>query len=810
MNTMTETFVIKTGIRLVAVIFLLISNWVKAQSPDFSAIRNQFENYRENVPQEKIYAHTDKNVYLAGEMLWFKIYNVDASSHQFMNISKLAYVEILDKDNKPVLQTKIALNEGLGKGSFVLPVDLSSGNYTMRAYTNWMKNFGADFFFEKPITIINTIKTETVNATSKVQNSYDIQFFPEGGNLVTGIESTIGFRAADQFGRGYDFEGVIIDSNKDTILNFQSTKFGIGNFKFTPIGGIVYRAFFKLPNGEIINTELPAPFKEGYVMHLSKAADEKIHITVKTSKNLIGQNVYLFVHSRQQIIETLSASVAGDGVEFTVDERKLGDGISHFTVFNSEKQPVCERLFFKQPEKKLVIDVISNQSQIEARKKVLIDIETKDENGNPKNADLSVAVYRLDSLNSSKENIFSYLWLSSDLKGDIESPEYYFANPVAETDIPIDNLMLTHGWRRFKWEDVFKFKTPSFAFVPEYEGHIVSGIVYNKENTQRANNVQSFLAIPDSSFRFYQSESDENGNVNFYTKDFYGPREIFAQAGGRERLFRIDIKSPFFETYSSRKLPPFSLSSVSGHTLQANSVTMQVQNIYFPDKLYKTVPATIDTNLFYTATRTYPLDDYVRFPTMEEVLREYVQEVTVSKQNNKLILAGGRRDAAGIVYRYEPLVLLDGVPLFDDPNKIFAFDPLKIKELEIVNQKYLLGTSVFEGLLSYKTYTGRPEGLETDPNATVLDYEGLQLQREFYSPVYETQNQVTSRLPDFRNLLYWDATVTTDSSGKHQLNFYASDLVGKYMVVIEGLSADGRAGHKSFTIEVIKPLVSSD
>ena len=779
---------------------------VQAQSPGFSVIRDQFENYRENMPQEKIYAHTDKNVYLAGEILWFKIYNVDASFHQFLDISKLAYVEVLDKDHKPVIQTKISLNEGLGNGSFSLPVDLNSGNYVMRAYTNWMKNFGADFFFEKPITIINTIKTEPINATSKAQNSYDIQFFPEGGNLVNGIESTVGFRAVDQFGRGYDLAGVVANNNSDTILSFQSTKFGIGNFKFTPISGIAYKAFFRLPNGDVVIKELPQPFNEGYVMHLHKAAEDKIHITVKTSKNLTGQNVYLFVHSRQQIIETLSASVANDGVEFTVDEKKLGDGISHFTVFNSEKQPVCERLFFKRPAKQLLIDAFSNQKQIESRKKVLIDIETKDEKGNTKIADLSMAVYRLDSLNISQENIFSYLWLGSDLKGEVESPEYYFANPGADTDISIDNLMLTHGWRRFKWEEVLKFKTPFFAFVPEYEGHIVSGVVFNKETNLPAKNVQSFLAIPDSSFRFFAGQSDENGNVNFYTKDFYGPREIFAQAGGRERLFRIDIKSPFFESYSSRTIPPFSLSSVSGHLLQANSVSMQVQNIYVADKLNKTLSAKIDTNLFYVPTRTYLLDNYVRFPTMEEVLREYVQEVAVTKQNNKLILAGGRRDAAGILYRYEPLVLLDGIPLFDNPNKIFAFDPLKIKELQIVNQRYFLGTAIFEGLLSYKTYTGRPEGLEIDPNATVLDYEGLQLQREFYTPVYETQNQVTSRMPDFRNLLYWNATVKTNSSGKQQLSFYTSDLAGKYIVVIEGLSADGRAGSRSFTIDVINPL----
>ena len=113
MNAQTKRFVIKTAVTTIVVMSLLVSNWVAAQSPDFSVIKKQFENFRENVPQEKIYAHTDKNVYLAGEILWVKIYNVDASFHQFLDISKLAYVEVLDKDHKPVLQAKISLKDGI-------------------------------------------------------------------------------------------------------------------------------------------------------------------------------------------------------------------------------------------------------------------------------------------------------------------------------------------------------------------------------------------------------------------------------------------------------------------------------------------------------------------------------------------------------------------------------------------------------------------------------------------------------------------------------------------------------------------------
>jgi hypothetical protein len=468
---------------------------------------------------------------------------------------------------------------------------------------------------------------------------------------------------------------------------------------------------------------------------------------------------------------------------------------------------VCERLFFKRPAQQLTIIASADQQRYESRKKISIQIDAKDGEEKANEINMSLTVFKFDSsATMDQQDILTYLWLSSDLKGNIESPSYYFNGANANADRAADNLMLTHGWRRFKWDDVLLDKKPNFSYVPEYEGHIVSGVVTNKASGEPANNIQSFFAVPDSNFQFYTGFSDEKGRVDFYTKNFLGPHEVFAQAGGRNRDFRIDVKSPYTETYSSRRVPPFSVVSLSGAALQAGSMSMQVQNIYAADKLNRFSYSIVDTSLFYQPTRTYLLDNYVRFPTMEEVLREYVMEVAVIRQNNTLILENGRRDATGVLYRYEPLVLVDGIPLFDNPNKIFEYDPLKIKELDIVNKKYFLGEGSFEGILSFRTYTGRPEDVKIDPNATVLDYEGLQLQREFFTPIYETPAQVSSRLPDFRNVLYWNPKIKIDGLGKKELSFYSSDLPGKYMVVLEGLSSNGKAGSKTFTFDVVNPL----
>ena len=152
--------------------------------------------------------HSDKNFYLSGEICWFKLYYVDASFHKPLDMSKLAYVELLNDKNKPVLQAKIALQDGYGDGSFQLPIDLASGKYRLRSYTNWMKNFSANYFFEKELTIVNP-RFFTGKDSLKQKPSYRLSLFPEGGNLVYGLQSKIAFSFTDQNNRGISCEGFI-------------------------------------------------------------------------------------------------------------------------------------------------------------------------------------------------------------------------------------------------------------------------------------------------------------------------------------------------------------------------------------------------------------------------------------------------------------------------------------------------------------------------------------------------------------------------------------------------------------------------
>jgi hypothetical protein len=488
---------------------------------------------------------------------------------------------------------------------------------------------------------------------------------------------------------------------------------------------------------------------------------------------------------------------------FNINKSDLGDGISHLTVFDGDRHPVCERLYFKHPVKTLAIDAASDQQNYGIRKKVNVALSAIGQSGKQLTADLSMAVYRLDAYQALESgDISSYFWLSSDLRGNIESPEYYIKNNTAEANEAADNLMLTQGWRRFQWGDVLKSKRPGFSFLPEYNGHIVTGKIINTVTNAPAFDVVAYFAVPGKRVQLFTSKSDSLGRILFNTKDLYGPGEIIVQTDTqRDTTYRIDIQNPFSEQYSKTPLPAFELTPDMQKPLELQNVAMQVQNIYAGNKIRQFYDAAIDSTGFYgKPDKVYRLDDYTRFTTMEEVLREYIREVNVFHPHKtfQIRVISDKGFLEG-----DPLVLLDGIPMFD-MNKVMAIDPLKIKRLDVIKDRYFWGPADAEGILSYASYKSDLAGVEVDPHAVVMDYEGMQLQRVFYSPVYDTDAGALSRVPDFRNLLFWAPTIKTDTQGKNQVTFYTSDEEGKYVGVIQGMTADGETGSQSFTFEVKK------
>jgi hypothetical protein len=764
------------------------------------ALVNQLIRYGNHHLQEKLFVHIDRSLYLTGETIWLRLYYVDGSFHRPLNVSKVAYLEVLDTHHKAVVQGKIALNdEGSGNGTLFLPASIGSGYYTVRAYTNWMKNFSPELYFQQQITVVNPF-AHVIPGPKINPVNYDVQFFPEGGNLVNGLKSVVGFRAVDQTGRGIDFRGVIFNERNDTITNISPLKFGIGRFTFTPFKGHEYRAIIIDSNRKRAAYKLPSAVDEGIVLHVSETPD-KIKIGVNAIIKTDHPVVHLLAHTRQGIMVYHTQSLQnGEGV-FMIDKNVLGEGISHITIFNENLIPVCERLVFTKPIQELTIDVRS-ESNYACRKKVNIHIRTSLAGKMDTTANLSASIVKVDSLGESGQNIVNYLLLTSDLKGNIESPGYYFEREsTQERREASDNLMLTHGWIRFKWQDIFQGDHPA-EYIPEYHGHVITGRIKEASTRVPASGVLTYLSLTGLHTRPALSRSNDQGKLFFEMQGFYGRNDLIVQTNTQvDSVYKVEVDDPFSEKKSTYPAAEIDLRDEIGETIAQRSIHMQVGNAFYKNGMSVVKKIRWDSAAFYgPPDEKYNLDDYTRFPTMEEVMREYVRGVQVRKHKDGFHFMNFDWVNKAI-FAKDPFVMVDGIPVFDI-DRIISFDPRQVKSVEVMNRKYYLGVSAFDGIVSYRTYTGDLGGFQPDVKSLITSYDGLQSQREFFSPQYETPLQQESTIPDTRNLLYWSPSVTTDHEGNARINFYTSDISGKYRVVIQGITKEGIPGYSSTTFQV--------
>ncbi len=805
-----KQYIYNSLVGLVSASLLLISLQVAGQNKELITLQNSVENFTQNNLQEKLYVHTDKNFYLANEICWFKIYNVDAILNRPLNISKVAYLELIDNNNKAVWQDKIVLDEATGSGSILIPSALVTGNYTLRTYTNWMKNFNEGFFFEKRISILNPSLTQENNYTPNKEN-YSVQVFPEGGNLVVGQATRVAFKITNQMGKGVLGKGYLLNEKGDTITQCSTSSLGIGNmgmgsFNFIPQANHSYSLSLITDGDKIISQKLPNTFDKGYTLSLGNSAisfSEKMNIKI-TGIQLENTNVYLLVHSRGIVSHTIAGQIINGSCSIEIDKNKLNEGINIITLFNQAQEPVCERLYFNYPKNILEASLDLESPLLEKRRKVNLQIATKQTNNGFAAANLSMAIYKIDSIQTLDENnIQNYIWLSSDLVGRIENPASYFQNNDSNTLLAMDELMLVNGWRRFKWETVLAGTRPSFKYLPELAGSIITGKMVQKGTTSPVKDITGFISMPSKNTLFKAGISDENGNIKFEFPHLYNDGQVILEADSSEyKAHKIEIDNPFYlSKINSQIIEPLLLPKLNKEmVLQLNS-NIEIQNHFKADNQNNFLSPKIDSNAFYyKPDYTYYLDLYARFTTMEEVIREYVTPLKLIKNEGRFQLAV-YDDQNKHFFDKAPLVLLDGMPILN-MDKFIEYDPLKIRKLEVVSRTYFSGNMAFNGIANFITYNGKMEGYELDPRATLIDYKGLQMQREFIAPIYENQNQINSRSPDFRHLLNWSPNINTTSKGKINTAFYTSDVPGKYAIVVQGISKQGQPIYKEVTFIV--------
>jgi hypothetical protein len=414
-------------------------------------------------------------------------------------------------------------------------------------------------------------------------------------------------------------------------------------------------------------------------------------------------------------------------------------------------------------------------------------------------AELSMSVSLSDSLqNEDPESIFTYLWLSSDLKGKIESPQFYFSSEDG-VEQALENLLITQGWRRYNWQHITQNDKSLLKYLPEYEAPIITAKTIDKLTGLPVANKEAYLSFPGEHFRFSQSSSNVNGIINFIPQKYFGSADMILQAV--DNNIRIDLQNSFSQRNKNNYQPALEFNETHKEQLIKYSIGAQTLNYFQKPYLNRfTTPVNYDTSAFYgKPDNTYLLDNYTRFTTLEEVLREIVPEVRVRKYG-----AAYRFHVLNTPYKNyfepDPLILLDGVPV-KSADQILSYDPLKIRKLDVVSRRFFYRSAVYNGIVSFSTYDGNLPGFTINPDAIVINYKMLQLQREFYSPVYEAIEQKQNRIPDQRNVLLWKPDIKTEN-GNTKIRFFTSDMPGKYLIFINGITKEGDAGSAKFSFDV--------
>ncbi len=768
---------------------------VQAQ-PAIDDIPASFQRYVETHYQEKVYLHTDREVYLTGETIWFKVHCLDGSCQKPSDLSKIVYVELIKDSVEDVAHAIIALENGNGSGSLYLPTTLNSGNYSLRAYTRWMKNFDETFFYHCTLSIINPFKTLGLTSPSR-DPMINVEFFPEGGTLVAGRSCRVAFEITNRYGKGLNYHGWLTDRAGRKILEFSPTHAGTGSFNLMPVAMEKYTAHVTEPDGAEHEFQFPEISAKGLSLRV-KPGGRQLRVEVFSTEN--DEGAKLFVHSHMKIQAFANLRFTNGRALFSMDKSGLPPGITHITLFDPRGRPAAERLVFVQPEKLLKIAVSTDQPAYGFREKIRLGIKTGISN-RPVAANLSVSVFRFDDHLAGKEdNIVSYLLLTSDLKGRIEDPRYYLSGDPQRA-VALDNLMLTHGWRRFEWQDLLRPEPATPREIPDFRHMVISGTLKNSTTGKPVSDTLVYLSNPGKFLQTYVSRSDSLGRIYFELKNFYG---------NRQTIFQTQFKPP--EGYELSIDPVFSLQPVTTPALPLQigkdwetilkklSISMQIRNAYHEVTRDLTAgPA--DTTLFYGhPDERYFLDDYTRFPVMEEVMREYIHGVLVRRHQGhfRFMVIDPENDN---IFQEPPFILLDGVPVFDT-DRIMHYDPKKVKRIDVVTNKYFLGKKVCQGIVNYTTYKGNLEGFDISDADLVMFIDGLQAKRTFYSPGYPDKNAADSRIPDYRNLLYWDPDRTTGTSGTSNIEFYSSDEPGIYKIVVEGITDQGIPGYGEAFIEI--------
>ncbi len=672
-------------------------------------------------------------------------------------------------------------------------------------------------------TTIQTADATPIISTFPLKNSFadaDIQFFPEGGELVANLRNKVAFKAINEKGLGLHVKGEIIDNTGEEISTMESQHAGMGSFAFVPQVDKVYRARLTFSNGVKKTVPLPDAKTSGIV--LSVADEDSLNITVKISANdryfadNRNKNFYIVARSKGLIFYAAKATLTAPAFGASILKDKFPTGIVQLTLFSSAGEPLTERLVFVYHPDVLQLQVNSDRKTYGIRQPVKMNVNAKTSKG-PIQGNFSISVVNESKVpydDNKESTILSTFLLSSELKGYIENPNYYFSQTDKKKLADLDLLMLTQGYRKFSYEEILADKDPVIRFLPE-QGIEFSGTLRTATGMPVSKGTLK-LVVPQS--RFYaEAITDANGVFHFKNVNVPDSAEasITARTSGGANNMMIMLDGTAFPTVAKNIPAPdevLNIDSILNPYLENSQRQYRLATQMLQEVVVKASPIRKTNHLDFPAlTGLSMLADHVidgqrltGCNLMISCLQSAAMGLTF--MDNQFYVT--RVYNSGL--RVPVQIFLDGMPIEATyinniiPTEVESVEVFLKDEMGLVNRTY--GTN---GVLSIYTKKDSKKPVTAEdlkklfPPNNVLTFHplGFLKSREFYSPKYATEESRTMG-SDFRTTIYWNPRIFTDENGNMAFEFYNSDNRGSYRAIIEGTDIDGNLARSIYRYKV--------
>jgi hypothetical protein len=793
-------------------IILHLGSFAAFSQPDSAFLHRAVARLENQPAMEKVYLHLNKTDYDFGDTVWYKAYTVVGQHHQLSALSGVLYVELISPKDSLVTRQVLPLVSGVAWSDIPLGKTLLQGSYRVRAYTTWMRNAGPGYFYDQRVMIGGMPPTVSVVKGTKKP---DVQFFPEGGGLVSGVRSRVAFKAINSHGTGEDIKGTIEDNEGNVVADFSTQHLGMGVFAFIPQSGKTYRARIAVTGEAGFTIDLPKASDEGYTLSVNNEQQDSILVKIAVSEQTFTHQkssaFYIIGQNGGKVYYTSQGKLEGLVYTAKVEKSRFPTGIAQFTLFTQTGEPVAGRIVFIRGSDLLNLDISSPNATYTAGQQVKLSLEVTNSNHQPVTGSFSVSVIQ-ESNTATDENaestILNNLLLTSELKGYIEKPNYYFANNN-QTDADLDVLMLTQGYRRYEWKQILADTAKKISYPPESALEI-AGTLKTPSGKPIPKGKMTLMAPKENLLR--DTIADASGNFKFTNLYLADTITVVLRARKENKGSNviIGVKQPDY--------PPI-MSIYKGNN---HSITISQQGVILRKKYddYKQAQKLDgikngiqlkqvnihgykhpqNPDLSYSANlnrggadQVIMGDDLGDCFALSDCLVTKIFGVSFS-QNGVPLNTRGRAPMS---------VIVDGNILSHDYlNEIRPEEIYSIEVLRSLFAKSIYGSSIESGgALVITLRRGNKHPYTTTPPSGLITYPfiGFYKAKTFYAPKYAAKSN--AELP-LRNAIYWNPNIITGNDGKASMEYFNAGGNGTYRVVVEGIDDDGNLGRQLYRYKV--------